>query len=140
METTLLSTLTDKLFDPIRKRWVAATPEERIRQRLLQLLLSKNIPPHQILVEVRLRDLPLHSLPQTSLRSDVIVLQVVSGSPKVLLLAECKAYDPDEQACRQILTYQPYCQARYLLLAGPSQLWHCDTLSEERSWIPSFPF
>ena len=48
-----------KIYDPIRKRWVVATSEEIVRQKVL-LCLTKNLgyPPQGIVVEKALSELP----------------------------------------------------------------------------------
>ena len=41
-----------EFFDPIRKKWVPATPEEEVRQQFIQFLLTvKNIPASHLSVE-----------------------------------------------------------------------------------------
>ena len=52
-------TAEDKLFDPIRKIFVPALPEEKIRQDLINKMIHKlGFPPSLIAVEKDLKHLP----------------------------------------------------------------------------------
>lgn len=68
----------ETLYDPIRRRAVAATPEEQVRQRFIQRLLERGYPPSAIQIE--------HKVGRG--RFDVAVL---SREGSLWLLAECKA-------------------------------------------------
>jgi hypothetical protein len=71
------------LFDPLRRRWVAATPEEWVRQHFLNHLVHDlGYPPGRIAVE---HGLTLNGRAQ---RTDALVFDA-RGRP--LLLLECKA-------------------------------------------------
>lgn len=72
-----------KIFDPIRKKRVALTPEELVRQGLIRFLTTvKGFPPGLLMVEYPLR---VNSLIR---RCDVVACSR-AGEP--LLLVECKA-------------------------------------------------
>lgn len=71
------------LFDPLRRRWVAATPEEWVRQHFLNHLVHDlGYPPGRIAVEHSLK------LNRRDLRADVLIFDA-QGRP--LVLVECKA-------------------------------------------------
>lgn len=73
----------ERIFDPIRRKWVASTPEEWVRQHVLNYLVHDlGCPPSLIAVE---RGSELNGL---SKRAD-IVLHDREGKP--VLLVECKA-------------------------------------------------
>ncbi|HOI33461.1 MAG TPA: type I restriction enzyme HsdR N-terminal domain-containing protein, partial [Bacteroidales bacterium] len=57
-----------QVFDPIRRRYVALTPEEKVRQQVLQLLVDKlNVPEGLIAVEYTIK------LGKLTKRCDIVV-------------------------------------------------------------------
>ncbi|MBR4536506.1 MAG: type I restriction enzyme HsdR N-terminal domain-containing protein [Bacteroidales bacterium] len=72
-----------EFFDPVRKKWVPATPEEEVRQQFIQFLLTvKNIPASHLSVE---REIAVNGL---SRRYDLVVFD---GEGKPWMVVECKA-------------------------------------------------
>ena len=72
-----------EFFDPVRKKWVPATPEEGVRQQFIQFLLTvKNIPASHLSVE---REITVNGL---SRRYDLVVFDE-AGKP--WMVVECKA-------------------------------------------------
>lgn len=72
-----------EVFDPVRKKWVAFTPEEQVRQAFLQYLIQeKKIPVSHIAVE---KEVPWNGVSQ---RFDLLVFDS-EGAP--ILVVECKA-------------------------------------------------
>jgi hypothetical protein len=73
---------TEQVFDPIRKKWVAFTEEEKVRQFfILQLLNELEIPTSHISVE---RKITLNGLTK---RYDIVVYK----EAKPWMVVECKA-------------------------------------------------
>ncbi|MEM6287700.1 MAG: type I restriction enzyme HsdR N-terminal domain-containing protein [Bacteroidota bacterium] len=70
------------VHDPVRRKWVALTPEERVRQRLLVDLLALGYPAGLLAVE---RGLTYQG---TTWRADVVAYD---RQQRPALLAECKA-------------------------------------------------
>lgn len=70
------------VHDPVRRRWVALTPEEGVRQRLLADLLALGYPAGLLAVE---KGLTYRGL---SWRADVVAY---GRDGRAALLAECKA-------------------------------------------------
>ena len=78
------------IYDPIRKKDVPDTPEERVRQATVQFLLNEvRVPAHLITVEFALSTVD----PKTDDRADIIVSNFLEGATldKPWLLVECKA-------------------------------------------------
>ena len=107
----------------IRKRPVAATPEELIRQECLQHLLENGYPQKWLLVECSLDTLLKAGLcvdkrlPKR--RIDILGLYGKSdGSFSPHLLVECKADLLGAEAIRQLLDYNHYLQAPYVMGYG----------------------
>jgi len=74
-----------EIFDPIRKKWLLLTPEERVRQQLILFLLNvKKIPASHISVE---RAITVNGLTK---RYDLVVF-AQDGNPQMVI--ECKAPD-----------------------------------------------
>ncbi|MBO6050955.1 MAG: type I restriction enzyme HsdR N-terminal domain-containing protein [Bacteroidales bacterium] len=72
-----------EFFDPVRKKWVPATPEEEVRQQFIQfLLMVKNIPASHLSVE---REITVNGM---SRRYDLVVFDE-EGKP--WMVVECKA-------------------------------------------------
>jgi hypothetical protein len=72
-----------KVFDPIRKRYVAFTPEEQVRQQFIRFLLDeRGFPAGLMMVEHALK------VNGMSRRCDIVAC-TRAGTP--LLLVECKA-------------------------------------------------
>lgn len=75
----------DRIFDPVRRAWVALTPEEWVRQHVLNFLLhDRHCPLALVAVE---RKLVLNRMTR---RADIVVHDR-QGRP--VLLVECKAPD-----------------------------------------------
>ncbi|MBU2651524.1 MAG: type I restriction enzyme HsdR N-terminal domain-containing protein [Bacteroidetes bacterium] len=95
------------IFDPVRKKYVALTPEEWVRQNFLQYLIrGKKYPATLLRVEASFR---IHGL---SLRADILASDP-QGQP--LMIVECKAPDVKitqevfDQAARYNMKWQsPY--------------------------------
>lgn len=78
------------IYDPIRKKDVPDTPEERVRQATVQFLLNEvKVPAHLITVEFGLSSVD----PKTDDRVDIVVCNFREGAAldKPWLLVECKA-------------------------------------------------
>src|SRR5690606_7876782 len=100
------------IFDEIRKKHLLCTPEEWVRQHLLQYMVrQRNYPPGLISIEGGL------SVYERQRRCDVLFFN--SGGEK-LLLAECKSptVKLNDQVFRQLSTYNIRHQAKYLLISN----------------------
>ena len=109
----------DAVFDPVRRRWVALTPEEWVRQHFLQFLVNDpHCPASLIAVE---RSLTLHGL---SKRADLVVY-ATNGSP--LALVECKApaVKLDQAVFEQASRYNIVFRVAYLFVTNGLQHYCC---------------
>ena len=105
----------DMLYDPIRKKDVPATPEERVRQDTVRFLLDQiKVPEHLMTVEFGLCAID----PKTDDRVDIIVHDFSSGArlDKPWLLVECKA--PGEYTWQSLQVQLN----RYLELISPQHV------------------
>jgi hypothetical protein len=121
-ETTDLSKYSNCL---IRKKQVANTPEELVRQSLIGRMIGElGFPKGLIAVERKIG----------SRRFD-IVCYTKEMAP--LLLVECKAGALDEAAVRQVLGYNDVVKAPFISLANAKEI---RTLWHEQGRIGSVPF
>lgn len=102
------------VFDPVRKRYVQFTPEEWVRQYMLDLLSKEySYPLPLVRVEKLVRSKPV----LRKGRADIIFC---NSANEPLLLVECKA--PEErlntETLYQISRYNKSLQARFLLITN----------------------
>jgi len=72
-----------QIFDPIRRKWVSNTPEEWIRQHMIQYLITeKQFPQSLIAVEMPI------TVNQTAKRCDIVLF---NPDAKPIVIVECKA-------------------------------------------------
>lgn len=117
----------ESLFCPLRKKWVAALPEERVRQALIQRMhFELGYPMGTMALEKALNQLPhlqqTPSLPKR--RADLIILSRgvhPQYSLYPLLLIECKAVPLSEKTLRQITGYNQFVGAPFIAAVNQAQ-------------------
>lgn len=131
------------LFDPIRQRWVAATPEEKVRQAWLHEMVHVcRFPRSLVCVEKRLEALPLKEAHPASIprrRIDVLAFYNREGEVRPLLLMECKTGSMELGFLAQVRDYNSVIQAPYVAVAtereiilesGMTQFFHLPSFQE----------
>ena len=106
------------VFDPLRRRYVALTPEEEVRQKVLYLLVEHlHVPAGLVAVEYSVK---VNGLDK---RCDAVVFDA-EGRP--LMIVECKAQSVKITAktLDQAVRYYSALQPRFLLLYN-GQDCHC---------------
>jgi len=104
-----------RVFDPIRRRWVALTPEEWVRQHFVNYLVhDRGCPASLIAVE---RALVLNELTK---RADIVV-HARDGRP--VAVVECKApgVRVDQGVFEQAARYNLVFQVQYLIVTNGIQ-------------------
>lgn len=122
------------MYDPFRKSVVVATPEEKVRQLLLQNMTAKwGFPKELLSVELELSQLPhlkgAAGLPKRRVDIVCFAKNIHSKFPLYpLLLIECKK--GNEDANEQVLGYNHFVQAPYVAVARENgvELIHPQTL------------
>lgn len=112
----------EEVYDPIRKSWYKATPEELVRQSVIKsLVLQYHIPESLIIVEKELASLPYLNPAITipKRRIDILCLknvQIASGNFDLIpwIMIECKAVPINQKAIRQLVGYNSYLGAQVL--------------------------
>lgn len=122
------------IFDPIRKKWLVLTPEEHVRQYMLQFMISLlQYPAALIAVEKTI------SVGAMKKRFDIVVY---NRNHEPWLLAECKAPEVEitETTLHQLLNYQRTIRSDYWLLTNGHQTYCADArLVENICWLQSLP-
>jgi hypothetical protein len=101
----------DQIFDPFRKSWIILTPEEWVRQNILQYLVQVcKYPATLIAVEKTIQ------LGELKKRFDIVVYK--NDTPWMII--ECKEAQVDisEKTIQQILQYQQVLTATYLVMSN----------------------
>ncbi len=117
------------IFDEIRKKFIILTPEEWVRQHVVQFLLQdKNYPKSYINVEklIKINDL--------SKRYDIVVYQ---PNGELFLLIECKAPEVKitQQTFDQIARYNLVLNAKYLMVTNGLNHYFCQMDFENEKYI-----
>jgi hypothetical protein len=102
----------NEIFDIIRKKWLTLSPEEWVRQNILQyLLLTKNYPASLIAVEKEIK------LGELKKRCDIVVYNR-HANPWIII--ECKEMNVSlsEKTMEQILRYHITLPAKYLVITN----------------------
>jgi hypothetical protein len=124
-----------QVYDIVRRKWIALTPEEHVRQYLLHYLINNmQYPPSLIAVEKQIK---LGSLAK---RFDIVVYNREEHSP--WLLAECKAPDVDinNNTLNQLLQYHNSLQCRYWLLCNGREAFCADASDTANiKWLETLP-
>lgn len=97
----------DEIFDPLRKRWVILTPEEWVRQNILQYLIQVcAYPASLIAVEKQIQ------LGELQKRFDILIYK----EDKPWMIIECKEAKVDitDKTIAQLFQYQQVLEAEFL--------------------------
>jgi hypothetical protein len=117
------------IFDEIRKKFILLTPEEWVRQHVVQFLLQdKKYPKSYINVEklIKINDL--------SKRYDGVVFQ---PNGEIFLLIECKAPEVpiSQQTFDQIARYNLVLKAKYLMVTNGLNHYFCQMDFENEKYV-----
>ena len=107
-----------QVFDPLRRRFVALTPEEEIRQKMLYLLVEHlHVPAGLVAVEYSVK---VNGLDK---RADAVVF---GNEGRPLMVVECKAPNValTQAVLEQALRYHSALQPQFLLLSNGTAI-HC---------------
>ena len=124
-----------QVFDQLRHRFVALTPEEFVRQHFVSFLIhSKNFPAGLMGNEI--------SLVQNGIkrRCDTLVTDR-SGSPFVIVEYKAPTIEITQHVFDQIVRYNMVLRARYLIVSNGLRHFCCsiDYASGTYSFLPDIP-
>ena len=122
------------IFDPIRKKFVLLTPEEWVRQHVIQDLLDKGISKTRLSIEKQFEVMGQQK------RFDVVV---AGSNASIALLVECKAPEVSitQATFDQIARYQLALNANYLMVTNGLAHIYCqiDYTQQTYHFMPDFP-
>ncbi len=129
----------DTVYDPIRKRQVAATPEEAVRQAVLRYLIDTlKVPSNLIGVEYSLANLE----PGNFRRVDIVVWRPGRGQLAPWLLVECK--EPrvriDDAAALQAGGYLKKIPSRFVMLSNGADTRYLERNGDGYALARGLPF
>ena len=122
----------DQIFDPFRKTWIVLTPEEWVRQNVLQYLVHvANYPAPLIAVEKEIK------LGELSKRFDIVVYN--NDIPWMII--ECKEAKValNEKTMEQILQYQQVLTAKFLFMSNGHETMGAKIESGKLQALQNFP-
>lgn len=122
----------DQIFDPFRKIWVILTPEEWVRQNLLQYLVQTlHYPSSLIAVEKEIK------LGELSKRFDIVIYK----NELPWMIIECKEakVSLNEKTMGQILQYQQVLTAQYLFMSNGHETMGAKIESGKLQAMQNFP-
>ncbi len=122
------------ILDPIRKKFVLVTPEEWVRQHVIQDLLDKGISKTRLSIEKQF------DVMGQKKRFDVVV---AGKNASIALLVECKAPEVPitQDTFDQIARYQLALNANYLMVTNGLAHIYCqiDYTQQTYHFMPDFP-
>lgn len=123
------------VWDPIRQKWIILTPEEHVRQLLLQhLLINKIVSKGRISIEKEVEVLGMRK------RFDMLIY---NAALQAQLLVECKAprVSIDQKVLDQISVYNYAIKAPYLLVTNglTTKLIHINFEERKHLILDNFP-
>ena len=101
-----------RIFDPLRRRYVALTPEEWVRQHFVNFLITdRGYPAGRIGNEIRLQ------LGKTVNRSDTVVYDA-AGEPLVCIEYKAPSVSITQEVFDQVVRYNSVLRVRYLIVSN----------------------
>lgn len=123
-----------QVFDPVRKKWLVLTPEEHVRQYMLQYLTQVlQYPMAMLSVE---KQVMLNNMPK---RFDIVMY---NRDHKPWMLVECKAPEVPvtEATLQQLLKYHNNLQCSYWVITNGHQTFCADAMDISNiQWMNELP-
>jgi len=123
----------NEVFDTVRKKWLLLTPEEWVRQNIIQyLLITKNYPPALIAIEKEIK------LGELRKRCDIVVYD---RNMFPWMIIECKEMNValSEKTLEQILRYHISLPAEFLIITNGSYSFGFKKRDQKFIEINNFP-
>ena len=121
------------VWDPLRKKEVALTPEERVRQWCISVLAQQmQVPMHMMMSEVGFR------LAGKQLRADILVYD---RNARPLVVVECKRPDValTQEVLDQAIRYNIVLDVRYMIITNGAKTFICRKQDEGFVFIDKVP-
>ena len=121
------------IWDPLRRKEVALTPEERVRQWCIGVLAQQmQVPMHMMMSEVGF------GLGAKQLRADVVVFDR-KGKP--LMVVECKRPEVEltVEVLDQVMRYNMVLEVKYMLITNGEKTYICRKEGEQYVCMDTVP-
>ena len=121
------------IFDALRKKWVALTPEEWVRQNFVQYLLQvKNYPSSLIALEKEIK------LGELKKRFDILVYD---NNHQPWMMIECKAVQVnlDEKVLEQVLRYNVSVPVAFIVITNGEKTYAWQRLTSGLEMLEDIP-
>ena len=121
------------IWDPLRKKEVALTPEERVRQWFISVLIQQmEVPAHMMMSEAGFK------LGEKQFRADILVYD---RNVKPLMVVECKRPEVEltSDVLDQAVRYNMVLDVRYIVITNGNSTFICGKNSNGYSFIQSLP-
>ena len=125
-----------KIFDRLRQKYVALTPEEWVRQHFIEFLIKeKGFPQSLIANEIGI------TLNGTKRRCDSVVFDT-DGTAEVIIEYKAPSVNISQKTFDQIVRYSMVLNARYLIVSNGLSHYCCevDYTSHSYSFLPDIPY
>jgi hypothetical protein len=117
------------VFDPIRKKFVALTPEEWVRQHFIQYLIhEKNFPASLMAVEKQL------FVNGQSRRFDLLVYNR-KGEPHVIVEFKAPEVKVSQETFDQVVRYNMALKVKHIIVSNGMQHFACEIDYEKNSYV-----
>ena len=121
------------IWDPLRKKSVALTPEEQVRQWCIKVLAeSMKVPYHMMMSEAGFR------LGEKQFRADILVYD---RKAQPLMIVECKR--PEVELTREVLDqairYNMVLDVRYIVITNGNKTFMCRRQDDGFVFIDTVP-
>jgi len=121
------------IWDPLRKKEVALTPEEQVRQWCIRVLAGQmQVPMHMMMSEVGFR------LGGKQFRADIIVYD---RTARPLAVVECKRPEValTQEVLDQAIRYNTVLDVRYMIITNGTRTFICRREGEGFEFINTVP-
>lgn len=121
------------IWDPLRKKEVALTPEEKVRQWFISVLAQRmEVPAHMMMSEAGFK------LGEKQFRADILVYD---RSAKPLMVVECKRPEVEltTAVLDQAVRYNMVLNVRYIVITNGNNTFICSRNESGYSFIQSLP-
>ena len=121
------------IWDPLRKKEVALTPEERVRQWFITVLsVNMQVPQHMMMSETGFK------LGDKQFRADILVYD---RNARPLMVVECKRpeVELDEEVLNQAIRYNMVLKVRYIVITNGNKTYICKRTDDGYGFVSHIP-
>ena len=124
----------DQIFDPIRKKYVALTPEERVRQHVIRVFTRcHGYPETHLAVEYAFK------FNKLQYRADIVVFNNL-GEPQMIVECKAESVPITEKVLDQAIRYYSGLKVKYLTLTNGKTMFCYKVENGKLEAITEFPF